>query len=150
MLLNGACLKSWSTTQAVRALSSGEAEYYAALKGASISHGFRSMVADLGIDVKVVLRSDSVAALGIGGRQGLGKLRHLETSYLWLQDILAQGRLAVRKIKGAENPADLGTKHLKFDDIEKHLGMMGFSFRSGRSNAVPSIDMIAVVPGRFC
>ena len=27
------------------------------------------MAADLGIDVKIVLRSDSVAALGIGGRQ---------------------------------------------------------------------------------
>ena len=67
MLLNGTCLKSWSTTQAVRALSSGEAEYYAALKGASISLGFRSMAADLGVDVKIVLRSDSVAALGIGG-----------------------------------------------------------------------------------
>ena len=66
----------------MRALSSGEAEYYAALKGASISLGFRSMAADLGIDVKIVLRSNSVAALGIGGRQGSGKLRRLETSYL--------------------------------------------------------------------
>ena len=40
MLLNGACLKTWSTTQSVRAVSSGEAEYYAALKGASMALGF--------------------------------------------------------------------------------------------------------------
>ena len=82
MLLNGSCLKTWSTTQSVRAVSSGEAEYYAALKGASVAFGFRSMAADLGGNIKIVLRSGSSAALGIGGRQGLGKLRHLETGYL--------------------------------------------------------------------
>ena len=32
LMVDGACLKFWSTTQAVRALSSGEAEYYAGLK----------------------------------------------------------------------------------------------------------------------
>ena len=100
MLLNGACLKTWSTTQSVIAVSSGEAEYYAALKGANMPLGFRSMAADLGEDVKIVLRSDSSAALGIGGRQGLGKLRHLEIAYLWLQDVLAQRRLSIKKVKG--------------------------------------------------
>ena len=102
MLLNGVCMKSWSTTQAVVAISSGEAEYYAALKGASLALGFRSMAADLGEDVKIVLRSDSSAAPGIGGRQGLGKLRHLETCYLWLQDMLSQERLSIRKAKGCK------------------------------------------------
>ena len=118
MLLNGACLKTWSTTQSVIAVSSGDAEYYAALKGANMALGFRSMAADLGEDVKLVLRSDSWAALGIGGRQGLGKLRHLETGYLWLQDVRAQRRLSIKKVKGKENPADLGTKHLGCEDRE--------------------------------
>ena len=142
MVLNGACLKTWSTTQAVRALSSGEAEYYAALKGASMALGFRSMAADLGENVRITLRSDSSAALGIGGRQGLGKLRHLETGYLWLQDIVNQKRLSVRKVKGTENPADLGTKHLKSEDIVRHLGFLGFTFESGRSKAVPAISLL--------
>ena len=144
MVFNGACLKTWSTTQAVRALSSGEAEYHVALKRASMALGFRSMSVDLGENVKITLRSDSSAALGIGGRQGLGKLRHLETSYLWLQDILTLQRLSVRKVKGVENPADLGTKHLKFDDIEKHLHFIGFTFQSGRSAGVPSINNIVM------
>ena len=98
MLLNGVCLKSWSRTQAVRAISSGEAEYYAALKGTSIALNFRSMAADLGEGIKILLRSDGSAALGIGGRQGLGKLRRLEMGYLWLQDVLAQNRLNIRKV----------------------------------------------------
>ena len=141
MLLNGACLKTWSTTQSVIAVSSGEAEYYAALKGANMALGFRSMAADLGEDIKIVLRSDSSAALGIGGRQGLGKLRHLETGYLWLQDVLAQRRLSIRKVKGKENPADLGTKHLAYEDIERHLSFLSFGFREGRSTAVPTISI---------
>ena len=93
----------------------------------------------MGEDVKVVLRTDSSAALGIMGRRGLGKVRHIETGYLWLQDIVTLKRLRVKKVKGTDNPADLGTKHLKFEDIEKHLAFLGFHFAPGRSSAVPSI-----------
>ena len=139
MVFNGVCLKTWSTTQAVRALSSAEAEYYAALKRASMALGFRSMAADLGENIKVIFRTDSSAALGIIGRQGLGKVRHLETGYLWLQDIVSQRRLAIRKVKGTENPADLSIKYLRSEDVEKDLKFLGFSFRTGRSKAVPSI-----------
>lgn len=73
MVLNGNCLKTWSTTQAVRALSSGEAEYYVAFKGASVALGFRSMAADLGVDVKLIFRSDSSAAWALLADADLAK-----------------------------------------------------------------------------
>ena len=66
------------------ALSSGEAEYYATLKGASSALGFQSMLRDLGMSDSITLFTDSSAARGIIHRAGLGKLRHLETGYLWL------------------------------------------------------------------
>ena len=47
-MLSGVCLKFWPTTQAVRALFSGDAEYDAFLKGATVALGFQSMCADLG------------------------------------------------------------------------------------------------------
>ena len=81
----GAMVRGWSTTQAVIALSSGEAEYYVALKGASIAMGFQSMLKDMGIQSTIVLCTDSSAARGIIHRVGLGKLRRLEVGYLWLQ-----------------------------------------------------------------
>ena len=121
MVLGGACLKLSSTTQAVRALSSGEAEYYSALKGASMALGFRSMAADLGEHLDIKIYTDSAAALGIIGRRGLGKIRRMETGYLRLQDLVADKKLAVAKAKGTENLADLGTRHLKAEDIDKHL-----------------------------
>ena len=80
--VSGACLKTWSSTQAVLALSSGEAEYYVALKGASLALGMRSIAGDLGITLDIRLHTDSAAAKGIMLRRGLGKMRHLEVGFL--------------------------------------------------------------------
>ena len=110
LMLGSTAVRGWSTNQAVIALSSGEAEYYAALKGASQALGYQSMLKDIGLETTVTLFSDSSAARGIIHRTGLGKLRHLETGYLWLQAAVAKKRLSVRKVNGAENPADLFTK----------------------------------------
>ena len=38
-------IKSWATTQGVIALSSGEAEFYSIVKGASISMGLANLLA---------------------------------------------------------------------------------------------------------
>lgn len=93
--LGESMVRGWSTTKAVIALSSGEAEYYAALKGASISLGFQSLLRGLGMDASIVLYTDSSAAQGIINRAGIGKLRHLETGYLWLLAAVKNKRLKV-------------------------------------------------------
>ena len=93
MILFGAAVRGWSSNQGVIALSDGEVEYYVALKGASCALGFKAMLADLGIESKIVLYTDSFAARGIIHRVGLGKLRHLETGYLWLQAAVKVKRL---------------------------------------------------------
>ena len=139
ILFGGAAVRGWSSNQSVIALSSGEAEYYAALKGASCALGFKAMLADLGIESKIVLYTDSSAARGIIHRVGLGKLRHLETGYLWLQAAVKAKRLQVRKVLGTENPADLFTKHLAAADMWKHLVTLHMSIEEGRSRAVPAI-----------
>ena len=131
----------WSSNQAVIALSSGEAEYYAALKGASAALGYQSMLRDIGIEVSVTLFTDSSAARGIIHRAGLGKLRHLEIDYLWLQAAVANKRLQVRKVKGTDNPADLFTKFLSSADMWRHLESLQMASESGRSKAVPMIRM---------
>ncbi len=138
MVLSGSCLKTWSSTRAVLALSSGEAEFYAALKGCSVGLGMKSIAADLGIELRSRMFTDSVAAKGIMTRRGLGKLRHIEVGYLWLQDVVAEKRVLVHKVKSEDNPADLGTKHLPGDVIQRHLRTLGFHFESGRSTVVPA------------
>ena len=77
-------VKSWSSTQDVVALSSGEAEYYGIVRGASQGFGIRGMMGDLGISVSVTLNTDATAARGIALRKGLGKVRHIEVNQLWV------------------------------------------------------------------
>ena len=137
--LGGVPVRAWSSNQNVIALSSGEAEYYAALKGASSALGFQSMLHDLGMSTSVTLYTDSSAARGIIHRAGLGKLRHLETGYLWLQAAVKAKKLMVRKVLGTENPADLLTKHLTTSDMWKNLDKLRMSSEEGRSKAVPLI-----------
>jgi len=58
---------------------------------------------------------------------------------LWLQAAVAKKRLQVRKVNGAENPADLFTKYLSSADMWKHLHFMQMSSEDGRSAVVPKI-----------
>ena len=81
------CLKSWSLTQKVIALSSGEAEYYGLVKSGSqgLRIRIRALLGDLGVGRTVILNADASAAIGIASRRGLGKVRRIEVSQLWLQ-----------------------------------------------------------------
>ena len=146
LYLGGVAVRAWSSNQNVIALSSGEAEYYAALKGASSALGFQSMLRDLGIDTSITLYTDSSAARGIIHRAGLGKLRHLETGYLWLQSAVKAKKLQVRKVLGTENPADLLTKHLAAADMWRNLEKLHMAPEDGRSKAVPLISCSVGLP----
>ena len=93
-----------------------EAEFYGLVKASEAGLGHQSLLRDMGLDVPVCVWTDSCAALGIATRSGLGKLRHLETHTLWVQEKVRTGAIAVRKGAGEVNPADLFTKHLPSKD----------------------------------
>ena len=97
------------------------------------------MLRDLGMQASITLYTDSSAARGIIHRAGLGKLRHLETGYLWLQTAVEATRFQARKGLGAEHPADLLTKHLAAADMWKNLERLNMSPEAGRTGAVPQI-----------
>ena len=81
---------------------------------------------------------DSSAALGIAGRSGLGKLRHLETHTIWVQEKVRTGAIHVRKVRGEVNPADLLTEHLPSSiNIGQLVKLFGCDYRQGRSAAAP-------------
>ena len=119
------CIKTWASTQGTRATSSAEAEFYAIVEGASRGLGMKSLAADLGCDVGITLFSDASAGRSLAFRKGLGKVRHIETKYLWVQDLIKEGRLKLLKIKGTSNPADIGTKHLSISEMGERLEKMG-------------------------
>ena len=139
LVWSGCCLKTWSTTQNVVALSSGEAEYYAALKGAREAMGMQAVCEDIGINVKIVLHTDSSACLGICGRAGIGKIKHMDVVLLWLQGAVRSGRIGIRKIGGKINPADLMTKYLGRAAIDAHLRVLRIHAEAGRPTGVDKV-----------
>ena len=139
MLLGNHCIKTWSTNQQVVALSSGEAEYYGMVKGSSNALGVRGIISGLGVQVSVRLHTDSSAAKGISNPRGLGKLRHIELSELWLQEQVARGRIKVFKIRGEDNFADSLTKHSNSDRIVQTLRGVNQKVVGGRHAIMPSV-----------
>ena len=132
-------IKTWSATQQVIALSSGEAEYYGMVKGAGNALGLAGVFLDLGVKHEIVLYTDSSAAKGISSRRGLGKLRHVELNELWLQDQVSRGRISVRKIKGEDNFSDSLTKHSSPDRIRQTMMGTLQRIRSGRHSIMPEV-----------
>ena len=57
---------------------------------------------------------------------------------LWVQEKIRTGMIAVRKIRGEVNPADLFTKHLPSKDkIHQLTSLFGCEYRTGRAEGAP-------------
>ena len=84
VMLGTHIIKSWSSTQTLVSLSSGESEFYGVVKAGGISLGYQALLRDVGIRLPVRVWTDSTATICVCGRQGLGKLRHIDTQCLWI------------------------------------------------------------------
>jgi hypothetical protein len=136
-MLGGCLIKHWSKTQSTISLSSGEAELHGIAYGAAQALGLQSLLKDLGWTVKIRVHSDATAAIGICRRKGLGKVRHLATTDLWIQDKVRSRTLELVKILGTENPADVLTKYVNRQVMDKALDTMGLRKLSGRPACAP-------------
>ena len=97
----------------------------------------QSLLWDLGEECGLRIRVDSSAATGICKRTGVGRIRHLDTRLLWVQELVRDRTMLVEKVPGEENPADLMTKHLSADAISAHLVRLSCWEASGRARAAP-------------
>ena len=95
------------------------------------------MIFDIGRETKGVVCTDATAAIGMAWRRGLGKTRHIEVHYLWVQERVRSGDFTLQKVKRTENPADLMTKHLSAPEIHKYMVKFGFAYRDGRAAVTP-------------
>ena len=132
-------IKHWSTTQTTVALSSAEAELYGICKGAMQGLGLQSLCRDLGIETDLKILTDAAAAVGICRRRGLGKIRHLATADLWVQDRLKKKDFALERIPGVDNPSDILTKHVDKALLQKHMLRLGLRLEEGRAASAPMI-----------
>ena len=140
------CLRVQVATQTAPALSSGEAEFVAQVKGGSTAIGMRSMIRDMGGQVSIDLHTDSTAGKGIASRVGLGKVRHLDTGLLWLQHHVNRRDLRIKKVHKDENLADIGTKAVSVTVQETLMKLMNFREATGRHPKALKVAGEAVEP----
>ena len=67
---------------------------------------------------------------------------HIETHELWIQDAVDKRRLELVKIKHKYNPADILTKYLPREDMERILDGLNHTFEQGRSDVAPDLSML--------
>ena len=130
-------IRTSSSLQSTVSLSSGESEYYAAVQGAAAGLGVKALLEDWHVPMKVhlVVSTDSTAAKGFASRRGLGRVRHVSTRYLWLQERVARREIIIEKIGTDENRADLLTKCLSAKRRLKLIEAMGMEYRAGRARS---------------
>ena len=67
-------------------LPSGEAELAGIGQGMAMALGIKSLAQDMNWSFKLRVHSDATAAIGIAKRRGLGKIKRLHTTDLWVQE----------------------------------------------------------------
>ena len=89
----------------------------------------------------MTVATDATAAMGIAQRIGIGELGHLDVGSLWVQEHLRSRAFALVKCHGPQNPADLFTKHLPREGVERHLWGLGQRRGEGRAATAPQLEM---------
>ena len=126
-------IRTWAKTQETIALSSGEAELYAAVKAGCETLGVKAIMEDLGWSPQIKLMTDASAAIGTLSRAGMGKMRHINVNTLWLQQKTAKRIFKIMKVDGKENPADAFTKPLDSNGIGWTVRKLGMVYYEGKN-----------------
>eukprot|EP00439_Symbiodinium_sp_Y106_P033662 s4190_g4.t1 len=121
--IDQALMYSFVRGQKVVTLSAGEAELVALTQTTSeaiLVHKAWQWTARE--EAELVMRSDSSVARAIASRLGVGRVRHLQTSCLWIQQWVLAKTLRVAPVPTQFNPSDMGTKSLP----QRRLRMLCF------------------------
>ena len=123
-----AVLSFWSRTQTTIALSSCEAELYEINMATIEALNVKSTIEELFKNCKtnITVYTDSSSAKSITSRRGVTrKTKHIELRQLFVQDLVARGTLQVTKVGTLSNPADIFTKFVSSETIQRQLHAVG-------------------------
>ena len=75
----------------------------------------------------------------MASRRGLGKVRHVEVSQLWVQEKVGSGEIELRKADGSMNLVDALTKHVDHECMSKHMSNTNQLVVEGRHALMPRV-----------
>ena len=83
----------------------------------------------------------SFAAISICRRSGIGRIRHVAVDQLRVQERLRRGDFALYKVRGDQKLADVLTKHVPRETLDRHLRTLGLTRAEGRVVSAPHAQL---------
>ena len=125
IMAEGMRLHAHSRGQASVALSSSEAEVMAASEGIKEALLLQEVLMFVGLGhYEIEVKVDSSAAHAFFRRRGVGRMKHIDSRILWLQDLIAAGGARLKKIPRTQNLADMLTHTPSAKELEMFLPLM--------------------------
>eukprot|EP00438_Fugacium_kawagutii_P015960 Skav227097 [mRNA] locus=scaffold199:26190:27674:+ [translate_table: standard] len=117
-----------SRKQATIALSSAEAELYAINTGSTEALHARNLLLELlnSKKINIKIHTDSSAGKSMATRIGSSKkAKHIDIKHLFIQQLVAYDIVRILKIHTNNNPADILTKYVSTETLQRHLHNVG-------------------------
>ena len=116
-------IAAWSRVQPRIALSSGEAELYAGMRGISETLGFVHMMREFNTNDwgRIDHRVDASAGRAIMLRRGCGGLKHITVKTLWVQEAVREYSIEIERISRDEMHAHIFASPSSAEKLKKHL-----------------------------
>ena len=74
------------------------------LRSRSSAKRMKSLLKDLMVEVDLRIFTDATTGKAMAARRGLGKVRHISTNELWIQEKVQNNELSIVKIKKQFQP----------------------------------------------
>ena len=133
-------MDSWVASDQVRALSSGEAELYEIADGSArgIFTKHTRVRGDEPRTINIEIETDSTAEIGMCSRTFVGKTRHIQVRWPWIQDAIRDKVVRLKKVNGTVNEANMGTKD--FDGPATTALIAETAAQASRVQTAPGLD----------
>ena len=147
IMAEGMRLHAHSRGQASVALSSCEAEVMAASEGIKEALLLQEVLMFVGLGhYEIEIKVDSSAAHAFFHRRGVGRMKHIDSRILWLQDLIAAGGVRLKKIPRTQNLADMLTHTPSAKELEVFLPLMNLRRCSERDKELMTTRRYKPVP----
>ena len=71
-------------------------------------------------------------------------MRHFAVGQLWVQEGLRRGDFELYKVRGDQNPADILTKSVPREVLDRHLRTLGLARADGRAASAPHAQLASL------
>lgn len=76
----------------------------------------------------------------------MGRIKHVDVTDMWVQEVFNNKRAFLHKVPGTENPADVLTKYTDHNMLNMALDKMNLHSIEGRSSVAPAPMGVATNP----